>query len=125
MAASSTRVVLVSRGDRAWVGSFERAVGDRGIDTVEAHNCWSAAFVNELHDGEAVVMDANIVCGFVSADRPGPVLTLAKRLPVVIFNAEALDEQQRSAAIAHGAAMLDGDELEEIARCLENELPAS
>jgi hypothetical protein len=108
-----------------WIGSCERALGERGIDSVEAHNCWSAQLAREPHEGEAFVIDGNVLCGFVSADRPGPVLAFGPKLPVVIFNAQGLDEQHRSAAMAHNALMMDGDDVAEIAHRVDGVLPPS
>ncbi len=116
MASPPARVVLVSRKERPWIASCEKALTERGIDSVEAHNCWSADIARKLSGGEAVVIDGEVMCDFVSAERPGPVLVFGPELPVVIFNAQSLDEQQRSAALAHEASMVDGDDPEEVAR---------
>ena len=125
MAKLRNRVVLVSRRAGAWVASCEQALKDRGIDTVEAYSCWSAELARELHDGEAIVIDGEVLCDFVSPDRPGPVLGLSPKLAVVGFNARGLDEQHRSAAMTHNALMVDGDDIPEIAGHVDAVLPAS
>ncbi len=112
----ASRVVLVSRRDGKWISSCETALKNHGIDAVEAYNCWSAEVAHKLHGGRAIVIDGNLLCDFVSVERPGPILGLRRELPVVIFNAEDLDEQHRSAATAHRARMLDGDDVQQIAR---------
>lgn len=123
MTRPRTRVVLVSRSDGDWIRSCERALREGGIDSVEAHNCWASEVARELHDGDAVVIDGYLLCDFVSVDRPGPVLGIEPKLPVVIFNAEGLDEQRRAAAMARNALMLEGDDIAEIARRVEGVLP--
>ncbi len=125
METALRHIVLVSRRDRAWIRSCENALLERGIDAVEAHNCWSAELALERKAGEAVVIEAAALCEFVSAERPGPLLGLSPKQPVVIFDAEELDEQHRSAATANNAVMLEGDDVTEIARCADAVLPMS
>ena len=125
MATPRRRIVLVSRNDRAWINACEQALTDKGIDSVEAYSCWSAEFMQEREDPAAFVVDGHVLCEFVSAERPGPVLQFAPKLPVVIFNAEVLDEPQRAAAMAHNALMMEGDDVAEIARGVDTALPAS
>lgn len=125
MARPCIRVVLVSVKDRFWMESCERALRERGVESVKAYNCWSAELAQQLHEGEAIVMDSQVLCEFVSPERPGPVLGGAPKLPVVIFNAQEMDEEQRSAAMAHNALMLDGDDIGEITCSVERLLPAS
>jgi hypothetical protein len=123
MTSPPRRIVLVSRHGRAWLEACEKALKERGIQGVKTYSCWSADVARELHDGEAVVTDGRALCDFVSPERPGPVLSLSPKLPVVIFNAEELDEPHRSAAMAHNALMVDGDDIAEIARRVEGLLP--
>ncbi len=125
MASPPARVVLVSRKDRPWIASCEKALGESGIDSVEAYNCWSADVARKLHGGEAVVIDGDVLCDFVSPERPGPVLVLAPKLPVVVFNARGLDEEHRAAAAAHSASFVEGEDCAEIARCVEGLLGPS
>jgi hypothetical protein len=125
MTRPRTAVVLVSRTDPSWSDSCKTAMSVRGIDIVAAHNCWSAEVAQELHRGDAIVIDGNLLCDFVSAERPGPVLASSPKLPVLIFNAQGLDEQNRSAAMAQKALMVEGDDIAEIVRCLEGVLPPS
>ena len=61
----------------------------------------------------------------MGAPRTRIVLGLAPKLPVVIFNAQRLDEQHHSAATAHNAVMVDGDDIEEIAHLVDVVLPPS
>jgi hypothetical protein len=117
------RVVLVLRQDGEWIAACESLLRRMGIDSVEVHNCWASEIARELHDGDAVVIDGHLLCEFVSADRPGPVLSIGPKVPVLIFNAEALDEQRRAAAMAHNALMLEGDDFSEIAHRVEAVLP--
>jgi hypothetical protein len=123
MTRPRARVVLVSSSDGEWIRSCERALGEVGIDSVEAHNCWASEVARELHDGDAVVIDGHLFCDFVSVARPGPVLDIGPKLPVIVFNAEGLDEQHRAAAAAHNALMLEGDDIAEIDRRVEGVLP--
>ncbi len=125
MATTGRHVVLVSRRDRDWIGSCESELLARGIDTVEAHNCWSAELALDRKAGEAVVIEAAALCDFVSVERPGPLLHLSPKQPVVIFEAQELDEQHRSAALANNAVLLEGDDVTEIARCADAVLPVS
>ncbi len=125
MSRPGRHVVLVTRSEPAWLRSCEEALRTHGIDTVEAHNCWSAELALDRSDGEAVVIAADVLCDFVSVDRPGPLLGLSPKLPVVIFHAEGLDEQHRSAAAAHNALLVEGDDIAEITRCVDGVLPAS
>lgn len=124
MGSAEARVVLVS-SNRDWLTSCETALREKGVDSIEAHNCWSADVARELHGGEAVVIDGHSLCDFVSVDRPGPVLVFSPEVPVVVFNAESLDEQHRAAATAHKASMVDGEDIVEIARCVEGVLAPS
>lgn len=125
MATPRARVVLTSRQDRAWINSCEKVLADSGFDSVEAYSCWSAEVARELHGGEVFVIDGHILCEFISPERPGPVLALSPKVPVVIFNAQALDEQHRSAAMSHNALILDGEDFAEIARAVVSALPPS
>ncbi|MDJ0851039.1 MAG: hypothetical protein QNK04_21925 [Myxococcota bacterium] len=125
MARPHTSVILVSRNDRAWMRACEDALKELGIDAVETYNCWSADFAMDRIGGDAVVIDGRLLCDFVSADRPGPVLSLSPKLPVVVFNGEDLDEQHREAALAHNAVILAGDDGSEIALRVDAVLPST
>ncbi len=118
MARSGARVLLVSQHDGVWREACERALRERGVDTVQAHNCWSAEVAQELHGAEALLVDGRIVCDFVSPVRPGPILAPDAKLPVLIFNAQAMEDPHRSAAFAREASLLDGDEVAVIAERL-------
>ena len=123
MAGQRSRVILISREDAIWVHACETAFGELGLKSVEAYNCWSAETAHKLSGGQAIVIDGHILCGFVSAERPGPVLALSPKVPVVIFNAQELNEDQRVAAMAHNAAVIEGQDIAEISRCVERVLP--
>ncbi len=125
MTRCHARIVLAARSDGAWIRGCEEALGARGIETVNTYSCWSAEFSQAMHGGEAFVMDAHLLCGFVSADRPGPVLRSSPELPVVVFNADELDERRRRAAMAHDALLVDGDDPAQIACCLDGVLSPS
>ncbi len=125
MSRPGRHVVLVTRSEPGWLRSCEEALRARGIDTVEAYSCWSAELALERMAGDAVVIAADVLCDFVSVDRPGPLLGLSPKLPVVVFHAEGLDEQHRSAATAHNALLVEGDDIAEITRCVDSVLPVS
>ena len=122
MPDSARNVVLVS-DDPQWVHACQAALHERGLEGVETYNCWSAEVAMKLHHGGAVVIDANIVCDTVSPERPGPVLFLSPRIPVVVFNAADLSEEHRAASVAHKAILLEGNDAADIARLLASRLP--
>lgn len=126
MARSEARIVLATRsGDRSWFSRCENALRARGIEIINAYDCWSAELAQALHGGEAFVLDARVLCGSLSADRPGPVLVTSPKPPVVVFNAQELDEQHRRAAMKYNALMVDADDVAEIARCVDGVLSPS
>ena len=57
MAEPRSRVVVVSRKDRLWIDACEKALRERGIESIEAYNCWSAEVAGKLHGAEALVVD--------------------------------------------------------------------
>ena len=125
MSTPPTCVVLVSRNDGGRLGSLERTLLESGIGSVKAHNCWSAEVARELNEANAIVFDGTLLCDFVSADKPGPILGTGPELPIVIFNAQALDEPRRAAAAASTALTVNGDDVAEIALRVAGALPPS
>ncbi len=117
-------MVLVSRADPSWTERCSRALRERGIASVAAHNCWSAEAAQQAHEAGGLVMDGHILCDFVDVDHPGPILSFASKNPVVVYNAQELDDEQRSASIAHNARLLEGEAIDEIASLMDRALPA-
>ena len=124
MMTAERRIVLVARSE-PWLRACRKALGEKGIEAVEAYNCASAESAHAQHGGGAFVIDGELLCEFVSVDRPGPVLVLGPELPVVVFHADQLDAQHREAAQAHGAAMVGGDGVREIVQRVDGLLPPS